>query len=96
MARRVHRPRKVAESIIPKDRLAKEVARILDDQGLTQTEASYRIRDSPSQVSLIVNGKTRGFSADRLLRILTTLGRDVDIAIGNARSGAGKVRLIVR
>ena len=97
MPSRVRRPRKVVPSVIPKERLAAEVARILDDEGLTQTEAAYRIKDAPSQISLMVTGKTRGFSSERLIRTLTRLGRDVDIVIRPTRSGApGKVRLDVR
>lgn len=91
------RPRKVAESIIPKERLATEIARILDDEGITQTEAAWRAKDSPSQISLVATGKIRGFSAERLIRLLTRLGRDVDIVIRATRGGkTGKVRLQVR
>lgn len=96
MPSRVRRPRKPRESLIPKKVLAKEVARILDDRGLTQTEAAYIIRDAPSQISLMVTQKTRGFSAERLIRTLVRLGRDVDIVIRKAKGTAGKVRLSVR
>jgi hypothetical protein len=37
MRSRVRKPRKPRESIIPKDVLAKEIARILDDREITQT-----------------------------------------------------------
>ena len=96
MPRRVQKPRKPRESTIPKDVLAKEVARILDDRGLTQTEASYIVRDAPSQISLMVTGKTRGFSSERLIRTLVRLGRDVDIIIRKANGKAGKVRLSMK
>ncbi|HEY4218115.1 MAG TPA: XRE family transcriptional regulator [Gemmatimonadaceae bacterium] len=94
---RARRPRKAQPSVISKDVLAKEVARILDQNAMTQTEAAYIIKDSPSQISLIVTGKTRGFSAERLIRILTRLGRDVDIAVRKSKTGKiGKVRVSVR
>jgi hypothetical protein len=32
-------------------------------------------RDAPSQISLVVTGKLRGFSTERLLRMLARLGR---------------------
>jgi predicted XRE-type DNA-binding protein len=97
MPARARRPRKAQPSVISKDVLAKEVARILDDNELTQMEAAYIIKDSPSQISLIVTGKTRGFSAERLIRILTRLGRDVDISVSKAKVGkVGKVRVLVR
>jgi predicted XRE-type DNA-binding protein len=97
MTVRARRPRKTQPSVISKDVLAKEVARILDENGLTQMQAAYIIKDSPSQISLLVTGKTRGFSAERLIRILTRLGRDVDIAVRKAKKGpTGKVRVTVR
>lgn len=97
MPSRVRRPRKRAESVIPKNILTKEIARILDDRGLTQTEAAYLIRDAPSQISLMVTGKVKGFSAERLIRTLTRLGRDVDINIRKAKNGgSGKIRLIAK
>jgi len=94
---RVRRPRKPVQHVIPKEILAREVARILEDEQLTQTEAAYLIRDAPSQVSLMVTGKVKGFSSERLLRTLVRLGRDVDIVVRPAKSGkTGKVRLAVR
>jgi predicted XRE-type DNA-binding protein len=90
------RPRKVVEQVIPKAALAKEVASILEQRQLTQTEAAYLIKDAPSQISLVVTGKTRGFSSERLLRMLVKLGRDVDIVIRKAKGSTGKVRTSVR
>ena len=90
------RPRAVAESVIPKEVLAKEVAKILEDQELTQTEAAYIMRDAPSQISLVVTGKLRGFSTERLLRMLARLGRDVDIVIRPSKGKTGKVSVIRR
>jgi predicted XRE-type DNA-binding protein len=76
--------------------LSREIARILDERGLTQTEAGWIVRDAPSQISLMVNGRTRGFSAERLLRTLLRLGRDVDIVIRPSAGNSGKVRVRVR
>lgn len=85
------RPRAVPESVIPKNVLAKEIANILEDQQLTQTEAAYIMRDAPSQISLVVTGKLRGFSTERLLRMLARLGRDIDIVIRPAKGRTGRV-----
>ncbi|HEX3865694.1 MAG TPA: XRE family transcriptional regulator [Gemmatimonadaceae bacterium] len=93
-AKSKRRARAASESVIPKDVLAKEIARILEDQGLTQTEAAYVMRDAPSQISLVVTGKLRGFSTERLLRMLARLGRDVDIVIRPSKSKAGKVSVV--
>jgi predicted XRE-type DNA-binding protein len=84
------------EELIKKAVLAKEIARILKDRRLTQTEAANIIRDAPSQISLMVTGKLRGFSTERLTRTLTRLGRDVEITVRRARGRTGKVRLLIR
>jgi predicted XRE-type DNA-binding protein len=93
---KTRRARKLPESVIPKAALATEIARILDERGLTQIEAAYEIKDSPSQMSLIVNGKLRGFSSERLIGMLAGFGRDVDIVIRNAKGSTGKVRVVSR
>lgn len=90
-ANTTRRPRAVPESVIPKNVLAKEIATILEDQQLTQTEAAYIMRDAPSQISLVVTGKLRGFSTERLIRMLARLGRDVEITIRPAKGKTGKV-----
>jgi len=61
---------------------------------MTQTEAAYAIRGSPSEISLIVNGRTRGFSAEKLVRVLICLGRDVDIVLRKSKQSTGKVRVV--
>ena len=86
----------VSEALIPKDRLSKEIARILEERELTQTEAARIVRDAPSQISLMVTGRTHGFSAERLIRTLTRLGRDVDVVVRKSSGKAGKVRLDIR
>jgi predicted XRE-type DNA-binding protein len=90
------RPRKLPALVVPKEPFAREIARILRDEALTQTEASFILRDQPSQLSLVVNGHLDGFSHDRLVKYLTRLGRDVDIRIRPSRGRMGKVRVNVR
>ena len=85
--------RGTSERLIRRDVLAKEISRIIDDRAITQTEAGYITREAPSQVSLIVTGKLDGFSPERLLRILTAFGRDVEIRITRSKTKSGKVRV---
>jgi hypothetical protein len=44
----------------------------------------------------MVTGKLKGFSAERLLRTLARLGRDVEVRIRKAAGRTGKVRIMVR
>jgi predicted XRE-type DNA-binding protein len=96
MPSRIRRPRAVSENVVPKAVFAKEIADILDKEQLTQTEAAYIMRDAPSQISLVVTGKLRGFATDRLVRMLTRLGRDIEITIRPARGRKGKVTVTSR
>jgi predicted XRE-type DNA-binding protein len=90
---------KPPEVNLRKELLAREIGRILRDRQMTQTEASYLIREQPSQLSLITNGRLRGFSLDRLVKYLARLGCDVEVRIAprkGRRAGAGKVSVRVR
>jgi len=87
-AKSLRRPRAVPESVIPKNILAKEIASILEKQQLTQTEAAYIMRDAPSQISLVVTGKLRGFSTERLARLM----RDPALRRRLGQNGAARAR----
>jgi predicted XRE-type DNA-binding protein len=75
------RKRVIAQIADFKARLAKDVARILEDRGMTQTEASYQTGEAPSQISLVVTGKLRGFSVERLLRMRAMLGAEIHLGV---------------
>lgn len=72
--------------------VAKRIAQILEDRDLTQTEAARIMRDAPSQISLVVTGKLRGFSLERLIVMLAALGEDVTLLI-KSNGKKGKVRV---
>lgn len=90
------RSRAPVDRVIPKGILAKEIANILRDRDLTQTEAAWLMKDAPSQVSLVVTGKLRGFSTERLLRMLARLGRDIQIVVRPSRGKSGKISVVRR
>jgi predicted XRE-type DNA-binding protein len=65
--------------------VAKDFAKELDRRQLTQTEAGYITGEAPSQISLVVTGKLRGFSLERLLRMRAMLDSVIKVQIlGNA------------
>ena len=90
------RPAKPAAIDLRKELLAREIARILRDRRMTQTEASYLIREQPSQLSLITNGHLAGFSVDRLVKYLARLGCDVEVRIARGKRSVGRVSVSVR
>jgi len=67
--------------VIPKEPLAREIRRLIEERGLTQADAAVLVRDAASQLSLLLSGKLRGFSIDRLVRTLLYLGRDVELVV---------------
>lgn len=70
--------------LIPKQELADEIATIIRYHHLNQTEAARIVGDAPSQISLLLGGKTEGFSTERLLKMLLRLGRDIELVFREA------------
>ena len=63
---------------------AKLVSNLLDtmrDQGLTQTKAAELMGISQPEISRFSNGHFRDVTAERLMRLLTKLGCEVDIVV---------------
>jgi predicted XRE-type DNA-binding protein len=76
---------------IPKEPLAREIKRLVTEKGLSQADAAVIVHDAASQLSLLLSGKLRGFSIDRLVRTLLRLGREVELVVRPAR-GARRPR----
>lgn len=67
--------------VIPKEPLAREIRRLVTEKGLSQVDAAVIVQDAASQLSLLLSGKLRGFSTERLVRTLVRLGREVEIIV---------------
>lgn len=67
------------ETHLLKAGLVTRIREILNDAKLNQTEAATRIGLGQPEVSRLLRGQFRDVSVERLMRILTKLGRDVDI-----------------
>jgi predicted XRE-type DNA-binding protein len=92
------RPRRQvrAASVIPRAQLAQLVQERVDAAGLSRNDAADVVGDAASQMSLLMRDHLDGFSAERLIRMLTRLGADVDIIVrgGDRLTPRGKVRVI--
>lgn len=88
----------VRNPFIRKEDLLSEIQSIVDKRDMSQVEVADETGEARSQVSLLLNGKLRGFSTDRLVRILLRLGRDIEIVIRQSRGSkkVGSVRLVRR
>lgn len=76
-----------AETHLLKAELVTRIDRIIRQRGLKQIEAAKMLGLSQPDVSRLMRGNFREYSVDRLLRILTALGRDVDIIIHESDTG---------
>lgn len=70
-----------AEEALTRVRLAQQIAEIIEQQGLNQTDAAALMGLDQPKVSALVRGRLSGFSTDRLLRCLIALGQDVEIVV---------------
>jgi len=79
----------------PSDRLAKaelarELAEIITKRHLSQTEAAQLLGVDQPKISNIMNGRLSGFSLERLIQFLNSLGRDVQIVVKQKRRSQSK------
>lgn len=70
-----------AETHLLKAGLANQIQEIITARGLTQTAAAKQLGISQPDLSRILKGHFRDISVERLMRLLTRLGCDVDIVI---------------
>ena len=70
-----------AEVHLLKAELVSRIDEIIRRRRMTQARAAELLGISQPDVSRLVRGKFRDYSVERLLRLLTKLGRDVEIVI---------------
>ncbi|MSQ53672.1 MAG: XRE family transcriptional regulator [Betaproteobacteria bacterium] len=70
-----------AETHLLKAELVTRIQDVISGQKLTQIAAAQRLGLSQPDVSRLLNGQFRDVSVERLMRLLTRLGCDVDITI---------------
>ena len=84
-----------AEDALAKAKIVEAIADLLKERELTQREAAKIAGLAQPQVSRLMNGDTREFSYERLLRVLTTLGQDVELTIRPTRNQFGQGHISV-
>ena len=75
-----------AEAHLLKADLVACIDKTIRQRGLKQVEAAKLLGLSQPDVSRLLRGNFREYSLERLLRLLTALGRDVEIVIREPRS----------
>ncbi len=75
-----------AEAHLLKAELVTRIDEIIRRRKLKQVDAAKLLGLSQPDVSRLLRGNFRDYSVERLLRLLTALGRDVEIVIREPRS----------
>ena len=86
-----------ADTHLLKAQLVTRIQGVITAQELTQVAAAKRMGLSQPDVSRLLNGQFRDVSVERLMRLLTRLGCDVDITIckpGQAAAAQDTIRLL--
>ena len=84
------------EEELAKAQMANLIRETIRRRRLTQTRAGAVMGLDQPKVSALMNGRLDGFSSDRLMRLLTALGQDVDIVVRPAprRRERGHIRVV--
>jgi predicted XRE-type DNA-binding protein len=85
-----------AEEELTKAQLASHIRQAIKRQRLTQAAAAALMGIDQPKVSALLNGRLANFSSERLMRLLTALGQDVDIMVrAKPRNRAqGRIRVL--
>ena len=75
-----------ADTQLLKAELVTRIDKIVRQHGLKQVEAAELLGLSQPDISRLLRGSFREYSVERLMRLLTALGRDVEIVIREPRS----------
>ncbi|HEV3457564.1 MAG TPA: helix-turn-helix transcriptional regulator, partial [Thermoanaerobaculia bacterium] len=69
------------EEELTKAQLASHIRQVVKRRRLTQVAAAALMGIDQPKVSALLNGRLANFSSDRLMRLLTALGQDVEIVV---------------
>jgi len=84
------------EKELTKAQLASHIRQVIKRRRLTQVAASALMGIDQPKVSALLNGRLANFSSERLMRLLTALGQDVEITVKTKpRNRAhGRIRVV--
>lgn len=82
-----------ADELLVKAKLAHQIAVVIREGGLNQTEAAVLIGMPQPKLSNMLRGQFRGISEDKMMRCLAALGHDVTILVSRKRQEQGRVEV---
>jgi predicted XRE-type DNA-binding protein len=84
------------EEELAKAQLASRIREIVRQRRLTQVAAAAILCVDQPKVSALLNGRLTSFSSERLMRLLTRLGQDVEIVVKTTPRSRrrGRIRVV--
>jgi predicted XRE-type DNA-binding protein len=84
------------EEELTKAQLASHIRHVIKRRHLTQAAAAVLMGIDQPKVSALLNGRLANFSSERLMRLLTSLGQDIDITIREKprNRAQGRIRVL--
>jgi len=81
---------------LTKAQLASQIRQVVKRRRLTQAAAASLMGIDQPKVSALLNGRLGNFSSERLMRLLTALGQDIEITVrAKPRNRAhGRIRVV--
>jgi predicted XRE-type DNA-binding protein len=70
-----------SEELLLKAQIVSEIQDVMQRRKLTQIKTAALTGTSQPDLSNLLRGKFKGFTVDRLMKMLTALGRDVTITV---------------
>jgi predicted XRE-type DNA-binding protein len=83
------------EEELTKAQLASHIRQIIKRRRLTQISAAALMGIDQPKVSALLNGRVANFSSERLMRLLTALGHDVEIVVSTKPRNRARGRIKV-
>ncbi|HVR08579.1 MAG TPA: helix-turn-helix transcriptional regulator [Thermoanaerobaculia bacterium] len=83
------------EEELTKAQLASHIRQVIKRRRLTQVAAAALMGIDQPKVSALLNGRLGNFSSDRLMRLLTALGQDVEIVVRAKPRNRERARIYV-
>lgn len=84
------------DEALAKAQLASRIREVVRRSRLTQAATAVVMGIDQPKVSALLNGRLSNFSSERLMRLLTRLGQDVDIVVRTKprRRQRGRIRVV--
>lgn len=78
-----------AEERLAKAEIASQICALIKKKKLSQARVAKLLKITQPKISLLLSGKLKGFSLEKLFSFLNALGQNVNISVKPASSGMG-------